>query len=308
MERDGLLESRTLTLPADMKQIAFNGDLVITDNLELDHAISGFEDRPTYLSFFTFFFCVEGKVSIRVNLQELCVEKNSILLLPRWAIVDKVKVSDNSRLGILFFSEFDDYDLLSINNPGNMLRRETGRGPLLIKLRRESMSHVVEVYKLLRSAIEDKQLRRKEEIVSNYLHVIGTYLVNDLEEERRKTLVLSTLRHEMIAQQFHSLVCQNFAKHRDISFYAEQLGMSAKNLGIIVKKTSGRNPSEWIRDLTVLNAQAMLINGNYNIQKISDALCFTHQSAFSRYFKENVGCGPFQYRKEKCLDVTSLGI
>ena len=48
---------------------------------------------------------------------------------------------------------------------------------------------------------------------------------------------------------------QNYKNHREVSFYADALNFSPNHFTRIIKKASGRTPSQWIALVTINQAK-----------------------------------------------------
>jgi len=103
-------------------------------------------------------------------------------------------------------------------------------------------------------------------------------------------------RLDQVVQRYIALVFQHFAEHREISFYANQMHLSAHYLSTLVKQRTGVNASAWVRDRVIGEAKRMLDNTTLSVKQIAARLNFPNQSFFGRYFKQHVGLSPAQYR------------
>lgn len=169
--------------------------------------------------------------------------------------------------------------------------------PLKVHMRSECMWHFVEGYQNIRRTIADEQLLYKDDVISGYMQVMAACWISALEETRNLQPYPQMSRQEQIYEQFIELVRQHYAVHRDVSFYADKICLTPKYLGVVVTQVSGRRPIDWIRDYVILDAKAMLLSGDYNIQEISEHLHFANPSFFGTYFKESVGCPPDVFAK-----------
>ena len=104
-------------------------------------------------------------------------------------------------------------------------------------------------------------------------------------------------RAEVIFTKFIKLVETHFRQERRVSWYAQQLCITAKYLSETVKNVSRRTPNEWIDNYVILELRVLLRNSTKNIKEISEELNFPNQSFMGKYFKEHVGMSPSQYRK-----------
>ena len=80
-------------------------------------------------------------------------------------------------------------------------------------------------------------------------------------------------------------------------------GLTPKYISGQIKAYSGKCALDWINDYVVLEAKMMLRYTVMTIQEISNSLNFPTQSAFGKYFKQQVGTGPKQYRIESTYNI-----
>ena len=94
-------------------------------------------------------------------------------------------------------------------------------------------------------------------------------------------------------------MCIRDRSERSVKFYADQLCLTPKHLSGVVKEVSGKTVGEWIDELVILEAKALLNSSSMNIQEIADRLNFANQSFFGKYFKHYTGMSPKEYRKSR---------
>lgn len=87
-------------------------------------------------------------------------------------------------------------------------------------------------------------------------------------------------------------------KERSLKFYAEKMFLTPKYVSGMIKSYSGKGALEWINEYVVLEAKMMLRYTEMTVQEVAYALNFPTQSAFGKYFKQQVGVGPKRYRAE----------
>ena len=105
-------------------------------------------------------------------------------------------------------------------------------------------------------------------------------------------------------QQLELLIDNHFKKHREASFYADQMSLSMKQLNSLCKNTVSKTSSQLILDRVILEAQRLLTHSDLNISEIAYELAFEDSSYFSRLFKKKTNLTPEQFRKQ--LDNTGL--
>ena len=120
-----------------------------------------------------------------------------------------------------------------------------------------------------------------------------------------RTLILSSSvqlnsessRNLSIFNRFISLVNSNCETHRDMSFYADEIGLSKQHLSTVVSAASGRTAISWIEEALLLRTMILLRHSDLTSAEISDRLSFPAPSHFTRFFKRLTGQTPLQYRK-----------
>src|SRR5690554_5688059 len=104
-------------------------------------------------------------------------------------------------------------------------------------------------------------------------------------------------RQESLVIKFSNLAQNQFREVRTVKTYADQLNISAKYLTEVVKEYSGKNASEIINDLVILEAKFLLSKSQLSIGEIAERLNFSDQSFFGKYFKRQTGLSPKAFRE-----------
>lgn len=105
-------------------------------------------------------------------------------------------------------------------------------------------------------------------------------------------------RAQQIVEEFLSLLDKYGTEKRNISFYANQLHLSAKYVQIIIKRTTGRSAYAWIEDALLNEAKRLLTENKITVQQIANQLKFCDQSYFGAWFKQKTGVTPLNYRNK----------
>jgi AraC-like DNA-binding protein len=100
-----------------------------------------------------------------------------------------------------------------------------------------------------------------------------------------------------ILQRYRQLVEAGFRRHRPISDYAAELGVTADRLHSICQRALGRSPIQLLHERVVQEAKLRLERSARNIQEISDSLGFRDPTYFSHFFKRKTGLSPAGYRE-----------
>lgn len=87
-----------------------------------------------------------------------------------------------------------------------------------------------------------------------------------------------------------------------VNYLCEALGMSRSQLYRKFESITGQTPNDFIRSVRLKHAAQLLRNGNNSISEISDRVGFNSIKYFNKYFKEEFGLTPTQYRAEEKSD------
>jgi len=102
-----------------------------------------------------------------------------------------------------------------------------------------------------------------------------------------------------LVSKFYDLLAMHYKEKREVLFYAEQLCLSPKYFGSLIKKEMGITAGQCIAHYVVIRAKLLLrYQRDLNIQQISHQLGFEDPASFSRYFKTVTGISPKQFRED----------
>ncbi|MGY5356148.1 AraC family transcriptional regulator [Wenyingzhuangia sp. IMCC45467] len=94
--------------------------------------------------------------------------------------------------------------------------------------------------------------------------------------------------------QFVDLLGQTLKNN--VSYYADQLNVSAQNLNQLCKKKQGKTASQIIALYMVQEIKRLLIYTNKSVGEIAYSLSFKDVSHFVKYFKRHTGFTPLQFK------------
>ncbi|MDQ4141862.1 MAG: AraC family transcriptional regulator [Bacteroidota bacterium] len=153
------------------------------------------------------------------------------------------------------------------------------------------------------SIIENMELEylqpdyRWQEVVRNYLTILLIRLHRAYLEQQPNQDTANT--SPSLWQQLDTLLEQHFKEHQPVSFYAEKLNITEKQLNEACKNTFGKTTSSLIQDRIILEARRLLIHSPLTITQIAAELGYFDNSYFGRFFKKHTGKTPEQFRQEK---------
>jgi len=98
-------------------------------------------------------------------------------------------------------------------------------------------------------------------------------------------------------RKFLSLVENNYASHRSVTFYADKMAMSYKQLNQLCKQFSINTAKQLIDCYILLNAKRKLIIDQSSVKEVSYQLGFDEISNFIKFFKKHSSYTPAQFKK-----------
>ena len=101
-----------------------------------------------------------------------------------------------------------------------------------------------------------------------------------------------------VGYKFLILLNLHFTQHRNVQFYAQQLGLSTGHFTALVRTQTGRTPSAWIAIVTMTQARQLLRTTAMSIKEIASALGFPEQYTFRKFFKHHEGLSPKGFRQQ----------
>lgn len=113
--------------------------------------------------------------------------------------------------------------------------------------------------------------------------------------DRNACLYMSS--QDALYARFMDLLFVHHRKERRVAFYASKMCITSKYLTFVVKTTSGKTPTEWIREETIKEIECMLCHTKMPIKEIVYRLNFSNVSFFGKYFKAQKGMSPKLYRE-----------
>lgn len=293
-----------IRLSAENAAVHLNKEFILIDNFdgtsEQTNTDLEFVNHPVKLSFTIAIFCLSGRMSFQINLQDFELRANNLLVVLEGAIGEYRGMSDNTRIAVIAFAS--EYFQTALQIDATMtLQRRLYSSPLY-QLSSEAMEESMAIYRLMKAKITETDNPFRKGALLGYTQVL-TYnsykylLTADTEAEKLKELKEKSSRRQELYTQFIHEVQKSYTKERSISYYADVLCVTPKYLSQIVHQVSGRFAGDWITDFVILEAKALLKSRKYTIQQVADMLHFANQSFFGKYFKDKVGCSPSEYQK-----------
>lgn len=129
-----------------------------------------------------------------------------------------------------------------------------------------------------------------------------TYDLQDLQKQGDEGRLHQTYSSaENILRQFMQHLHDPAQPYLSVREYADLFNITSKYFSSICKRLTGRTANRLISDEIVRSAQIALRDSSKSIKQISTLMGFKNQSHFGRFFRQQTGFSPQQYREGKTL-------
>ena len=198
-------------------------------------------------------------------------------------------------------------EMLDTESFPEMLRKEFRRqmpdtalypysvNPYIRKFVSSVLRDIIDIHK-----IKDSQLFNEQAILDNILQcqsldLAEEELINSLSKLLEELQAISPDRKTV--KIVKNYVEKNFDQRIRLEDAAEKVYLSAAYLGILFKRETGQNFSDYLISVRIEKAKEMLKDIRFNINEISDKVGYKDNRYFSKLFKSIEGVNPTQYRQ-----------
>lgn len=240
--------------------------------------------------------CTSGAASIHVNGEKRIAERNQVMIITDESIVDSINTSEDFD----GFGFFISYNLLQ-----EILKDITNMSDLFLLTHNHPVFEINDAERdMVNRHFEDIKTRilmPKHRFRLNVVRLMLLTLIYDMSNAFYRVLQNPSKedrqsRQEIIFVRFIQHVEHHFKEQRQVQWYAALMDISPKYLCEVVTSVSRRSPNEWIDKFVTTEIRNQLRHTNKRMNEIAKEMSFPTQSFFGKYFKENVGVSPTDYR------------
>lgn len=272
-------------------------EFIMIDNLSDDSIPedidSVFVKYPIRITCNTVYFCVQGTLTVKINLHEYKINANETLTILPGSIMEIVDSSCDIRVAVISFSN-DYFSPIEHMEASMNINQIVSLNPK-ISLTESLMRECIDIYLKMKEKLRQEDNPFRKFSLKAYSYVLCAISFEQLVAKPVEK-ISNTDRPKSLYDRFIELVQRDFRQHRTIQYYAEALNISPKYFSSLIKKVSGKSAGKWIDEYVLLEAKALLKSRRYTVQQVSDLLSFPNQSFFAKYFKAHTGYTPTQYQ------------
>lgn len=234
-------------------------------------------------------FLQEGEMSFELEKERFDIAAPAVLFIPRDKSFSLLNCSENILVNIFIIKDwlreslFDDF----MKDMSVIYKMKTN--PVLI-VKSEDVSPFIYYVHGVRRIVSDT-------LNPFRLKAVQSYIESFYYQYFYKIYPFAKSKEFSIVNEFLELVDFNFIKHKNISFYANRLGVSRGYLDFLIKKELG-DTTKGVVEKRILNECKQLLKGtNDSIKEIAEKMEFSSIESFSRFFKRVAGVSPSKLRK-----------
>ena len=241
---------------------------------------------------------LSGEIYIDMNYQSHTLEKNMVVQL----------IENDILLNISHSTDFTGYLIcISPELRSEIKSRTAGvrlqkayrlkRAYPIQKLDDKEFSHVVERIQIMQSYLSDQTHLYRSLIIRN--EVLNLFLDLDNSLAKRHSDGEIELSHaELLRERFREMLVEKCRYHRDVSFYAQELGVSMDYLSRIIRERDGGSAMKWVANAVITEAKYLMCQPGKTINEIALEMNFPDQSTFGKFFKRHTGTSPKEYKMQ----------
>ncbi len=239
---------------------------------------------------------LDGECILHVNRNAFAIRPDTVVLLSASHLFRFADISDGFRCRFLSVGEQFMRDM----DATDMIYKRIKYGALLyntpvMQLDTRAARVVRSRMQAVESAVANSGHAYYKELILNELN--GFYLdLSDIIDRRLLPAAEVSTRHGSIVRSFIELLVRNYRHEHKVDFYASRLSISTHYLTLIVRRVTGRTPSELIFEMLYSHARTLLATSRLSIQEIAWTLHFSDQSSLGKFFKRRSGMTPHDYR------------
>lgn len=252
--------------------------------------------HPARLRATTVLVCTQGKIDCSINLKNYTVSENHLLVNFSGDVIQIHKTENVKGYAIILSEEYLQEIQLDFRIRAQSYMSLRGNGPIEIPY--EELTALKPYYCLFKKNMEEGNsdvIRGLTQALSYTIISLLNRFQNNTNPEEEPEIS----RSQQLFDKFMRLVNMYHTQERGVQFYADKMNLTPKYLSSMIKVYSSKGPLDWINEFVMMESKMMLRYTEMSVQEIAYRLNFSTQSAFGKYFKQQMGISPKKYRLRK---------
>lgn len=268
-----------------MGALHFNDEVVIFDRRAFRHT-----QRVFCFPFAVIAFIDSGSAKFRMNDTDYHLMTNDqMLVLPQQEVLITHLSDDIHVRFVLLSHDFVNY----ITTDDTYLFIQFIRNNPVLHLQEHVTNAFCSCYDLIRATLLQTDNPYRRQMLQ---HIVKAFIYGIVYSIQPNVPVVRT-REEEITYRFMDLVDRRYREQHELSFYANELHLTAKYVSKCVRLTTGKSALSCIIERLIRQAKAMLMLRQNTISHIAYELGFPDQSTFGKFFRRYEGISPSAWRE-----------
>ena len=288
-------EIRTITIDSlgkELDVLPAGGNVLLLETLR--HMPTMKEPRRMSLCLFIG-VCTSGIFTLNVNEKRRSASCGQVMLITDESVINNIQYSDDFEgYGIMISYKMLQEILRDVRNMIDLFLL-THNHPVF-SLNELELKCAKSYFQLLQDHVERSSRYRTEILrltILTMIYDMASAFDRAIDQPGKNE---KQSRAEQIFVEFVQRVEHNYRTHRQVQWYAAEMGLTPKYLCEIVTAVSRRSPNDWIDKFVTSEMRNLLRHTNKKMNEIAKELNFPTQSFFGKYFRENIGVSPTEYR------------
>ncbi len=242
-----------------------------------------------------FMLCTAGEVDLLMDGKKYTLRAGDMYIYPTLSQTVVRRYTPDFR-GVGGAADFE-WVLSALEAVSHTERLLQIRNHPLVRLSASQYERILEMVRMVRRR-RTQPSAFSDSIVMSMIHTLLFELM-DAYVDNTPGDIPPMSRADSVFMKFLSVLSHEFREHREVSYYASRLNLTPRYFATIVRDRSGMSPGGWIARFVIAEAKRLLSNPDSSVKEVAVTLNFPNQSFFGRYFRQNTGTSPGEYRKSK---------
>jgi AraC family transcriptional regulator, transcriptional activator of pobA len=141
-----------------------------------------------------------------------------------------------------------------------------------------------------------EQSQKQYHIVAYYLLIL-LHKINDFAHTSISAIKQGRGAGNALGRRFESLLKQHYLDQNKVSWYANMLQVTTRQLTEALQQETGKTPKQLMQELILLDAKMLLLHSDLRVSEIAWRFQFHDVPHFTRFFTKVTGLTPQQFRK-----------
>lgn len=272
---------------------SYQADILVADLNSQDV----FLNDPVRVNALQVLLVLEGSIDLSIDYVLFQASTNTVVIIMPTHITKVMKYSPNFKGRLMAVSRAFLEQSMMPNHSSSMIQYMKIRKKPTILLQESEIKTLDECMLRLRQTILQTSHHLQRLLIQNTLMGFFIEMGNIFSERKEYNTPPSLTRKEELFESFLRILYMYCKEQHVVSFYAEQLYITPQYLSLILKELTGRSANKWIDEALMQEAKILLKAPQATVQQVADALHFSDQSTFGKFFKKHAGMSPMEYRK-----------